>query len=111
MKKIFLTSALALGFCLSATFCMAENRYTGEYAGQHLSHYAIGGVVGGLTSYYYPEGWNQDYKVVTSLLVPLVTGLLLETAFDGANGTWDFLDVLEYTAGGAGAVFIMQWRF
>lgn len=90
MKKIILILVFL------ATTCKAESNYTA----QHASHFIIGGVASGLTKHYYPEHWNQDYKLLAEIIAPLATGLVCETIFDGSNGTWSMGDVAEYWAGG-----------
>lgn len=84
IKKILLGIMFILATTLSLGHCGAENSTADE-----ISHYAAGGVAGGLVAYYLPKHIPYPMRVVLGTAAGMLVGTLKEGLYDDHFDTKD----------------------
>jgi hypothetical protein len=115
-RRLIATAAGLLGLLVFAVPAMAyedevgydiDKRFNGEYSSGHMSHIAVGTVLGGSIWYLYPEDWNQSWRIPAAIGTALLVGTVVEVLDDPS----DYKDVLEYVVPAAITVTILEVAF
>jgi hypothetical protein len=94
MKKKLMTVLLALSLAVApCAYAGSENSREDE-----VSHYAAGGVIGGLVAYYLPEHIPFPMRVILGTAAGMLGGTLKEGLYDDH---FDNTDLMQWGMGAA----------